>query len=166
MLKEKQEKDLKEQKQAKFMDDLEKNNTKFQETIRFLNHLAEDDLNNKISVIQSLANASLLAEAKKYRESIRKEVADVKTFVQTNIDGSRQMTASDFSEKEMSDFLNDLKDNLMKFIKNSQDFENILKKFNQSIEAALNLKITKEKELKVSILIVRIKLGRILKTFL
>lgn len=154
MLKEKQEKDLKEQKQAKFMDELEKNNTKFQETTRFLNYLAEDDLNNKISVIQSLANAGLLAEAKKYRESIKKEVADIKTFVQTNIDGSRQMTASDFTEKEMSDFLKDLKDNLMKYVKSSQDFENTLKKFNQSIEAALNLKITKEKELKVSILIV------------
>ena len=123
----------------------------FQEIIKFLSYLAEEDLKTKISIIQKLSNTELLAEAKNYQEIIEKKADEVKKFVKTNIEGSKQLLASDFSENELTDFFKDIKDNLLNCIKNSQDFESLLKKLNHSIETALNLKITKERELKVSI---------------
>lgn len=103
-----------------------------------------------MSVIKSLSDEILLAEAERYTQNIKIQLKNVSLFIETKVIESKKLTASDIPEKELDSLFTNLRENLMKFIHVGENFETQLKSFSQVIEGNLNKKIAKESEVKAA----------------
>ena len=137
-------------KQQKYFDELQKYETKFKEIKSFLNHFVTENLPKKVSVIKSLSDDILLAEAERYIQNIKAQIKSVSLFIETNVIEPKKLTASDIPEKELDTLFTNLRDNLLKFIRAGENFEAQLKSFSQVIEGNLNKKISKENATKAA----------------
>jgi len=143
--KEKKEAEIREIKQKKYLNELDKYSVNCREALNFLSGL-EANLNKKFSVVEGLANQVLVKRIETLTVSIRSEISRVELFSEESIKGCRSVNAWELSDKQMTDFHKGIKEDLAQFEIAVGELDIKVKEFWKSVEDALKEKDRKEKE--------------------
>jgi len=143
---EKKEAEIREQKQAKYLMELDKYSLSCQDVVSFLSGLVEANLAKKSAVIASLTNAPLKEKAETLTATIRSEISRVEAFAEETVKGSRAVHAWELSDKQLTDFHKELKESMTRFVVAGGEFDRMVKELGKSIEEALSEKEREAKE--------------------
>lgn len=131
------------QNQIKYLNEISKYKTKYDEVKIFLEHLINQKLESKRNNIIHLANRQLDEQVNEFEISIKSHIKDVDAYVNKTIGRYNAVVVAEEKESQLDQIFASLSETLERFIRIGQDYEKKLTVLNTLIQS---LEKVKEKD--------------------